>query len=448
MTSFHTFENPSEPDPPGESNSAGRKPDFDRRGSMLGRFGWSLFVLFVLGGGALLAWFLAVTGPEARRTDGPDERQARVVDLVTVRTGDHPVVIQAHGTVEAARRVTVVPRVAGEIVELADSFRPGGEFQAGEFMAQVDPSDYRLAVDQRRSELEQARADLQLEEGNRAVAREEYEKIKDRVDVADLDLVLREPQYRSAKASVDRAKSALETARLNLRRTTIKAPFDAHLTEQFVDLGTSVSVGQNLATLVGTDEYWVRVSLPVSRLHWIRTAGEGADTGVPVRIHNRNAWGEGAYREGFVKDVVEELESRGRMAQVLVAVPDPLARQPANAGVPTLMVGSYVRGEIRAGILEDSVRLDRGLVREEDTVWVMDEEGRLDVRTVEIAYRGVDTVLVEEGLESGDRVVRTSLEVAVDGMPLRVRGNGDTGPRPTPNEPPAAAMSPANRAGE
>ena len=72
-----------------------------------------------------------------------------------------------------------------------------------------------------------------------------------------------------AEADVTAARAALEKSRLDLSRTTLTAPFDCVVTSENVDLGALVTPQTQLATLVGTDEYWVRVTIPVSQLRWI-----------------------------------------------------------------------------------------------------------------------------------------------------------------------------------
>ncbi len=64
--------------------------------------------------------------------------------------------------------------------------------------------------------------------------------------------------------------------------------------------------------------------------------------------------------------------------------------------------------------------LDRAYLREHDKVWVMTEEDRLEIRQVEIAWRGASEVLISGGLAPGERVITTSLAVVAPGMKLRL----------------------------
>ena len=59
-------------------------------------------------------------------------------------------------------------------------------------------------------------------------------------------------------------------------------------------------------------------------------------------------------------------------------------------------------------------------------MWVVDDEGRLDIRALEIVYRGAARVVVRSGLMVGERVVTTPLAAPVQGMSVRLRGEGRT----------------------
>lgn len=98
-----------------------------------------------------------------------------------------------------------------------------------------------------------------------------------------------------------------------------------------------------------------------------------------------------------------------------------------------MLVGSYLRGRIEGSRLDQVVALDRAFLREDDSVWVMTGQDRLEIRAVEIAYRGPENVYVSVGLGDGDRVVTSEIATPTNGMKLRTRngaqapGDDDTG---------------------
>jgi len=197
-----------------------------------------------------------------------------------------------------------------------------------------------------------------------------------------------------------------------------------------------------MATLVGTDAYWVEVSVPVDELKWIRFPRSAGEAGSPVRVRDEAAWGPDVYRVGRVIRLESALEEQGRMARVLVSVPDPLGLADPSGKTPPLLIGSYVRAEIEGTDLENVVALDRNHLRNGNEVWVMNGDGELEIRQVEIAYRGRQQVLVSDGLEAGERIVTTDLPAPVEGMRLRtepsspaaVAASDDTGSPAPPRD--------------
>lgn len=383
--------------------------------------------LVVLGIAVALALYMMRGTPGAEREAAP-ERRPQLVEVTRVERSTHRLRIKAWGTVEAAKDIQLRARVGGEVVSVSDSLAPGGRFEKGEQVLRIDPRDYRLALAQARSDLQQAKGDLRLEEGNQQVAEEEYKLLQEQLPNADRSLVLREPQLQTARARVKAAKANVRQAELNLERTTVEAPFDAKVVTEAVDPGTNLSTQDVIARLVGTDRYRVEIAVPASKLRWINSTRDDDDAVSEVILRNPSVWDPGKTRQGFVRQILPDLTEKGRMARLLVEVPDPLARRPENEGQPRLLMGAYLQARIRAKTLRDVIPVDRAHLRQDDSVWVMNETDRLEIRAVEILYRGADRIYVGAGLASGERVVTSPLPAAAPGMPLRVRDrNGQPG---------------------
>lgn len=364
------------------------------------------------------------TEPTATRETATRE-SAMLVDVVPVERGDHHPRIVATGTVTPAREIQLSPRVSGEIIERADAFTPGGIVEKGTRLLLIDPADYKNALRQRESELRQARTDLKLEQGRQSIARQDFEMLDESINTDSRALVLREPQLAAARVAVDAAEAAVEQARLQLDRTRIHAPFDAHILERNVNLGSQVAPGDNLGHLVGIDEYWISVTVPLSKLRWIRFPESPGDKGAPVRIRNRTAWAEDVSREGRIHKLIGALDENARMARLLVRVTDPLARETDDPEVPRFIIGAYVHVRIQGEKLENVVRLRRDYLRKDETVWVMDEKGQLSIRAVDIVFGGETHAYIREGLDDGERVVTTNLSTVIDGADLRLGGESN-----------------------
>ena len=406
-------------------------------------------VLAVLGAKRLIE-----TAPTAPRR--PASRQAKLVEVVAAELGSRQVVLDdLMGVVRPARAVELRPQVVGRIEWISEKLMPGGRFAAGEELVRIEQRDFELAVAQRESELGVARSriteagraltvaqrDLALEMGSQSVAQREYEMLEEELEGQDTSLVLRRPQLAAALAQVEAAQAGegsaqaeyaaaqarLEKARLDLERTVIRSPFAAVVREKLVEVGDAVGVNTALVRLVGTEEFWVEVAVSEQDLKWIEVGNGVAEAGSRVCLYNERIWDAGACREGRVIRRMPGVDSAGRMARLLVAVADPLALEGENGRRPALLVNSYVRAVIFGETVEKVVGVDRAHLRGWDEVWVMSPEGRLEVRQVEVVYRGRDEILVGGGLAAGERIVTSNLSVAVDGMAVRTsEGTGRT----------------------
>ncbi len=378
--------------------------------------------ILVLALGFFMMSLLKNTGPKAKRK--PLERQARLVEVQEIQFTNERTLIQAMGTVRPAREIELQPRVNGEIIWISHEFVPGGRFMRGEAILKIDPTDYEIRVRQRAGEVAQARSDYELELGQQSIAKREFELLGESIEEEDRDLVLRKPQLETVRAVLDTAKAALEQAELDLERTRITSPFNSIVKSREVNLGAYVTSATRLTSLVGIDEYWVEVLVPVAQLKWIRIPDTKKEIGSSVRIYNETAWGEKVYRTGYVTRLASELEEEGRMAQILVSVKDPLSQKTGNNGASEMIIGTYVRVEIEGTDLTSVAAIDRKLLRDGDQVWIMTPAGELEIRPVQIQYRGREQVLINEGIQSGEKIIVTDLTAPVPGMPLRTQTKG------------------------
>lgn len=396
-----------------------------------------LVVIAIIGGGVLVAMTLIKTRPTAQRkaiSVGTPR-----VEVMTARPETRQTTITAMGTVVPAREVTLQPQVSGHIVEVSPTFMPGGRFAEGEVILKIDQRDYEIAVQQSRAQVSQARVELKTERGRGAVAKKEWDLLggEIRTTPEGKSLALRKPQLENARAALESAKSSLAKAQLDLERTVIRAPFNCFVREKNVDVGQFVTASAPLATLVGTDRFWVRVSVPVDKLPVVQVPGpeavvsEEADSeggamkkpqaGSKVRVIQE---GQGAnprrvVRHGRAVRFLGDMDPRGRMARVLVEVADPLGIAAGDAGVVPLLVDAYVRTEIEGPAVADAFPLPPRALRDDGRVWTVDDENRLAFRDVEPVWETAEEILVR-GLETGDRVVLSRIGTPVAGMELRV----------------------------
>ncbi len=372
-------------------------------------------VILILGVG--IAFSLVKTAPHPERK--AKSQQARLVDTLDITLTRHPVIIEAWGDVQPAHRITLRAQVVGEVIEVSPELAPGGHFAQGETILRLNPEDYALAVRQRQSDLEKARADLLLEQGNQVVAKQEFDLLGEGITQREKALVLRLPQLKSSHANIEAAKATLESAKLALARTVLTTPFDATVLQRQVDLGTYITTNSDIVTLVGTDEYWVELSVAPSQLRWIKIPHSPEELGSPVKLYHDTVWGKTIFRSGHVIRLLTDLEAEGRMARVMVAIEDPLNFHTNNSEDPKVLLGSYLRAEIQGQEIEQVAKVDRNFVRDGDAVWLLSENNTLEIRPINIVFRGPSHVLISQGLQEGDRLIVTDIPSPTEGMPLR-----------------------------
>ncbi|HPK04127.1 MAG TPA: efflux RND transporter periplasmic adaptor subunit [Candidatus Sumerlaeota bacterium] len=382
-------------------------------------FGLLLPVAVLLVSG-LMAARLMQTAPEAER-GGPRKREGRLVETLTLHAVDRTVTVHAQGVVVPARRVTLFPQVSGKLQYVDDALIPGARIREGQKLFAIDDRDYQLAVRQRLAELQQAQSALKLEEGQQQIARQEYELLGEQLDEEDAAWVLRRPQLENAQAAISLAEAALDAARLQLARTEITAPFDSIVLQKHVDRGTMVGPSTPLVELAGTQQFWVELSVPLDDLRWIRMPGPDGQPGAEVRLFQELTWDPARFRMGRVIRLAGEINPASRLARLIVAVDDPLALAAEHDGEPPLLLNSYVTAEIAGQPLQNVIPISREFVRNGEYAWIMDEAGLLQIRLLDIAFRGKEEVLVTGGVRDGEQLVTTKLDSPVQGMLLRTR---------------------------
>ena len=372
-------------------------------------------------GAAVITSFIFLSEPTAQK-EGATREMAMLVNVTEAEAGNFSPLLIATGTVEPVEDVILSARVGGEVVRRAPAFVPGGFVNKGDLLLQIDPSDYRNNLELRRSELLQAQTDLEVEMGRQEVAQQDLELVGDQsLTPQEQALVLRQPQLNSVKARIKAAQAAVDQAQLELSRTTIQAPFDAHILTQNVTTGSQVAPGEDLGRLVGTEKYRVILSLPVSRLQYLRFPNSENEKGSVVRIRNTAAWPAGIFRTGYVASQVGALDNQTRLARILVEVPDPLAKDTA-AGKPELIIGTFVESMIEGNEIKDVVRLDRDFLRDNDKVWVM-QNGKLVIRKVEVLLTDSQYAYITNGLQHGEKVITTNLSTVAEGAAVRTEAD-------------------------
>jgi RND family efflux transporter MFP subunit len=370
--------------------------------------------LAVLGLGAVVAVTLARTGPEQETRD--PERVAPLVRAVQVRAQSVRLQVRTQGTVEPRTESALVPEVSGPVVWVSHSFRSGAYFDEGEVLLRIDARDYHVAFERAQAGLERAQSQWQRDRNEL----ERRKKLAERDYASPAQLDAAQTQERVSHAALRETRAALDQAERDMARTEVRAPYTGRVRATSVDVGQFVNRGAPMATLYATDYAEVRLPIPDDDLAYLdlplwHREDETAE-GPEVLLSARFAGGQHTWRGRIVR-TEGEIDARSRMVHVVARVEDPYA---ASDGRPPLAVGLFVEARIQGRQAEGVYVVPRAALRPAGTLYVIDADERLRIRTVEVLRSTREQAIVGTGLSDGDRVVVSPFDAAVDGMHVRV----------------------------
>ena len=361
-----------------------------------------------------------------------------LVRIATMQPETRRLTLVARGTVEPRTESDLVAEVRGRVLRVSPKLVVGGFFSEGDELLSLDDREHRIARDSA-----QATVLLRESEARLATADAERRRQLARRGVASAaDLEQFESRELVARAALDQARASLEQAELDLERTIVRAPFDGRVREREVDLGQFVSPGQKLGRLFAVDYAEVRLPIQTDDLAHLDVALDGAGAGgdlggAEVLLSGRLGGAERTWPARLVR-AEAAIDEQTRMLHVVARVDDPyqlglgraesgtpIPASPETSGVGSdqrvpLPAGLFVEARIAGRVLEDVFVVPPMALRDGDRVFVVDEEERLRVRDVSIVRQQHDAVVVDGGLEPGDRVVISPLRVHTEGMALRV----------------------------
>lgn len=367
---------------------------------------------FVLGLGLLGAAALIATRPQVEPT--PPKARVPLVRVQPVVVEDVRLTVLTHGEVRPRTESGLVPEVSGAVLWVSPNLVSGGFFEADEPLLRIDPLDYEVALETARAAL--ARAESDIARAKRELTRQRSLADQDVTSASRLDDA--ETDARTANAALRQAKAALVQAERNLDRTEIRAPYAGRVRDEQVDVGQFVNRGSTLAQVYAVDFAEVRLPIPDEELAHLEVSlmpGSNGD-GPPVTLY-ANFAGKRREWQGRVVRTEGELDPKSRMVHVVARVDNPYESS-TNDSTP-LSVGLFVDATIHGRELAGAVRVPREALREGDRVWIADAKDQLRIRSVEVTQRGRDEVIVKGGLETGERIILSSLTAPVEGMPVR-----------------------------
>lgn len=366
---------------------------------------------FALIGGIILAavalFFVMVQmKPEPPRKERVDlDPLVEVLELETMSANFR---VTSQGTVRPRTQTVLSAEISGTITSISPKLIAGGVFAANEVLLRIDPTNYEVAVDQAQALVRQ-----------RQIEYDGAVKLRSQGYRAEAELA-------SAAAALATARAELVRAKRNLERTSIRLPYAGMVRSKDADLGQFVNPGTMLGVVFATDYAEVRLPLTDLDLAFVDLPGAtdiassgGVENGPPVTLTAtqkglRKSWDARIVR---TEGVVDE---SSRVTYAVARIKDPYAL----GGGDALPIGTFVSAAIAGSEAENIIRVPRSVVRGSDELIFVDVDDKIRTRRVSIVRGDADYVYINGGAVPGERVVVTALETPVNGMPVRVRGDG------------------------
>lgn len=369
--------------------------------------------VLVLAAGVVIVQILIAAKPEPEKK----EDDARPISLYVDEVTSEQVTITVHtqGEVRPKTEIDLIPQVSGRIIGMSESFNEGAEFTPDSMLLKIEDTEYRVALTRAEARVAEARTALEREQ---AMAKLKEEEWRDgRKGQVPTPFSLNLTQVAEAEAKLLAARADLNQARLDLERTEIKVPFFGRVRERYAGIGQYVTAGSKVGRVFSTDVAEVRLPLTDSQLVELNLplGYRAEDLLEAPQVSFRAALGDRDYFwQGRIVRVDASINQDTRLIYATAEVIDPYGLG-ATEGMP-LAVGMFVSAEIEGVTEQSAYVMPRLALRNQDTVYVINDENRLEIRTVNVLSTSEDQVMVTSGVSPGEQVVTSTLPNAVDGM--------------------------------
>jgi membrane fusion protein, multidrug efflux system len=369
------------------------------------------------------------------------------VGVVTVSTGDVPLITELPGRLEALRTAQVRARAAG-IVEKR-LFQEGSDVRAGQVLYRIDPAPYAAAHSSAEATLAKAQANY----AQASALAQRYKPLVEANAISKQDYANAVAAEKQAEADVAAARATLRTSEINLGYASVTAPISGRIGRSLVTEGALVGQGEAtpLAVIQQIDPIYVNFTQSVGEVMNLRRAlADG-------RL--KRAGGEGAQVRLLLEDGSVHPQP-GKLLFADLSVDQNTGQVTLRAEVPNphamLLPGMYVRVRVEQAKAQHAMLLPQQAVTRSpqgDSVMVVAPNGQVSPRNVKIGGAQEGQWVVLSGLQPGEQVMVDGFQKLRPGAPVKPvpwSASASTGPAGTAAVPTAArpASAPASAASQ
>ncbi|URX64326.1 efflux RND transporter periplasmic adaptor subunit [Luteibacter anthropi] len=324
-------------------------------------------------------------------------------DLAT--RGEIDLSLKVIGRAEAYSTVNVRSRVNGQLERLA--FTPGSHVKKGDLLAQVDPRPLKAALDAAKGNVARDEASLVKAEADL----ERYQNMLGKGFVSRADYDLYKANLGVARANLESDRAAVRAAQVQLDFTTIAAPFDGITGAPLAYPGATLSADTtDIVVLNEVDPIRVAFAIPEDGLSAVRASARRGT--LPVEAHvpgdtSGPLQGELEFIDNAVDTTTGTIVLKGRFVNAdgrltpgqFAEVTLPTTRLADVVSVPVVALQSSTSGSF---------------------VFVVKPDNTVEQRTVTTGAASGNRVVIDKGLQGGERVVTEGQMLLVDGARVRL----------------------------
>jgi membrane fusion protein (multidrug efflux system) len=358
---------------------------------------------------------LALSGCGVRDDTAKDGRRGQQgtseVGFIVVQPTAVPVVTELAGRTNAYATSEVRPQVSGIIRKRF--FTEGSYVKKGQPLYQIDPSLYRAAANQASANLASAQANADAAR----VKASRYKPLADQQAVAAQDYTDAAAAARAAGAAVDQNRAALDTARINLKFTTVPAPISGKVGRSLFTEGALVTTNQTdpLAVISSLDPIYVDIQQSSSDLLRLRRAlanggATPASAEVKLKLEDGSDYGFSGtveFSEAMVDTATGTVTLRARFAN-----PQGL-----------LLPGMFVRASFAQATDPNAFLIPQTAVTRDakgnPQVYLVGADNKAVVRPVTATRTVGPNWVVTAGLRPGDKVITEGVGKVKAGQPVK-----------------------------